>query len=304
MGKAWRSRIQKTDWNEFDFVIGAILLILELVFGAPYPLLFVWAIIIAVGAILLIWRPYSIIHDHTKNILIKIPDILSIHTFHTNLRQCIEDTGYVIAEAVSPGEGSSASRFNNDIFLLNGGIRAIKKSTSPSKSLIPELAETPIVSNILTLFGIGILLTFLGFTLIVHGFTTWIGEEWAFPVEIIGIVLMLIGIAFLLYDLVTRTRRLAVIYVVEEGTAYIPTMNIYDPRIIEKIGFRAEPNISVKHTSCELVVTVGATRNRFFDVEELEKDFNKIVESIEGITKENISRAKEVLKLGEGNGEK
>jgi len=279
-------------------VIGAILLILELVFGAPYPLLFVWAIIIAIGAILLIWRPYSIIHDHTKNILIKIPDLLSVHTLHTNLRQRIEDTGYVIAEAVSPGEGSSASRFNNDLFLLNGGIRALKKSISPSKSLIPELAETPVVSSILTVFGIGILLTFLGFTLIVHGFTTWIYEDWAFVVQIIGFVLLLIGIAILLYDLVTRTRRLAQIYVVEEGTAYIPTINIYDPGMVEKIGVRIEPNVSVKHTSCELVVTVGATRNRFFDVGELEKDFNTIVDSIEGITKENISRANVVLKLG------
>lgn len=278
-------------------VIGAILLILELVFGMPYPLLFVWIIIIAVGAILLIWRPYSVIHDRTKNILIKIPDLLSIHTFHTNLRQCIEDTGYVIAEDVSPGEGSSASSLNNNIFLLNGGIRAIKKSIAPSKLLIPELAETPVFSNLLTLFGIGILLTSLGFTLIIHGFTTWIYEDWAFVVEIIGVVLMLFGIAFLLYDYVTRARKLAQIYVVEEGTAYIPTINIYDLRILEKTRFRVEPNVSVTHTSCELVVTVGATRNRFFDAEELEKDFKAIIDSIENITKENILRSKDVISL-------
>jgi hypothetical protein len=263
----------------------------------PYPLLFVWAILIAVGAILLIWRPYSVIHDHTKNILIKIPDLLSTHTFHVNLRQCIEDTGYVTAEDVTPGEGSSASSLNNNIFLLNGGIRAMKKSIAPSKLLIPELSETPLISNILTLFGIGILLIFLGFTLIVHGFTTWVYKDWVFVVEIIGIILMLIGIAFLLYDFVTRTRKLAQIYVVEEGTVYIPTMNMYDPRILEKTGFRAEPNVSVTHTSCELVVTVGATRNMFFDAEELEKDFKTIVDSIEDITKENILRSKDVISI-------
>ena len=281
-------------------LIAAFLLIFEFVFGMPYPLLFVWVILIAVGAILLIWRPYSVIHDHTKNILIKIPDLLSIHTFHTNLRQCIEDAGYVIAEDVSPGEGSSASRFNNNIFLLNGGVRAMKKSIAPSKLLIPELAETPVISNILTLFGIGILLTFLGFTLIVHGFTTWAYKDWAFVVEIIGIVLMLIGIAFLLYDFVTRTRKLAQIYVVEEGTAYIPTINVYAPKVPERAGFRAEPNVSVTHTSCEFVVTVGATRNRFFDAGELEKDFSAITDSIASITEENTLNTREVIAFEEG----
>jgi hypothetical protein len=276
-------------------VTGVLLLILELVFGLPYPLLFVWVILIAVGAILLIWRPYSIEHEHTKKILIKIPDLLSIHTLHTSLRQCIEDVGYVISENLSPGEGSSSSNFNNNIFLLNGGIKAMKKKISPSKLLVPELADTPIVSNILTLFGLGILLTFLGLTLIVHGMTTWEYEDWIFIVQIIGCILMLVGVVILIYDYVTRTSKLARIYVIEEGTAYIPTINIYDPRVLEKPGVKAEPNISVSHTSCELVVTLGATRNRFFDATELENDFKTIMDSVENIIKENMLKSKNVL---------
>lgn len=298
--------IKSTNWVRsgiFDFinpigtsliVIGIILLIIELIFGEPYPLLPLWIIIIIAGAILLVWKPYIIIHDHTKKILVKIPDLLSIHTFHTNLRQCLEDAGYVISESVSPGENSSASSFNNNISLLNGGIRGFKKSTSPSKLLIPELAKSSIISNIFTSLGLGILSMLLGFTLVIRTMTTWRYEKWVSGIEIIAFVLLFFGIALLIYDYITRTRRLGQIYIIEEGTAYIPTINIYDHRILDKPGYETEPNISFVHTSCELIITVGTTRNRFFELNILENDFNNIVDSIEKIKSDNALNVKDI----------
>lgn len=186
-------------------------MILELIWRM-FSLLFIWLILIVIGVIWIIlawWIPYLITHDYIDKIFVRIPDLFSLHTFHTNLRQCAEDIGYVVG--------------------------------------------------------------------------------------IIGVILLLIGICVFVYDYLTRTQKWGEIYAAEEGTVYIPTANIYDPKLLERIQFRAEPNISASQTSCELVVTIGAKCTKFFDAKELESDFKAIADSIEKIAGENKERVRGVF---------
>lgn len=301
--------IKSTNWiraNKIEFrrtlgigliAAGIIPLILELIWRT-FSLLFIWLILIVIGVIWVIlawWIPYLITHDYTHKIFVRIPDIFSLHTFHTNLRQCAEDVGYGISEDVSPGESSSSSSYNNNIFLLKGGFKAIKRPFSPSKSLFSGLAEIPLFSDVLNVSTLSIFLMMLGGTLMIHGMSVWMGEDWGLAVGIIGILLLLIGICVFVYDYLTRTRKWGEIYVAEEGTVYIPTANIYDPKLLERIQFRAEPNISASQTSCELAVTIGARCTKFFDAKELESDFKTIADSIEKIAGENKLEVKGVF---------
>ncbi len=276
---------------------GIILLILELIWKT-FSLLFIWLILIVIGVIWVVlawWVPYLITHDYTHKIFVRIPDIFSLHTFHTNLRQCAEDVGYGISEDVSPGESSSSSSYNNNIFLLKGGFKAIKKPISPSKPLFSGISEMPLISDILTVSTLSLFLMMLGGTLMTHGMTVWITEDWGTAVGIIGIILLLIGICIFVYDYLTRTQKWGEVYVAEEGTIYIPTANIYDPKLLERIQFRAEPNISASQTACELVVTIGARCTKFFDAKELESDFKTITDSIGKIAEENKLKVKGVF---------
>ncbi|NKQ37988.1 MAG: hypothetical protein HF967_00655 [Methanosarcinales archaeon] len=300
--------IQPTNWirsNKIEFrkhlgigliVSGAILLIFELIWG-PFYLLPIWLIFIVIGVTYIIlawWIPYLIIHDYTHKVFIKVPDVFSLHTFHTNLRQCAEDIGYGIQTDVSPGENSYLSSYKNNIFLLNGGFKAIKKPLLNSKPLLSSTSESSFISDILTMSTLGIFLIMLGGTLITYGMTVWIYKDWGIVVSIIGKIMLLFGIIVFVHDYITRTQKKGEIYVIEEGTVYIPTAKIYDSKLIEKsellnssIIKLPDSNISTSQTSCELTVTLGARCTKLFNKNELEDDFKVIIDSIEKIADEN-----------------
>lgn len=274
---------------------GLILLLVEIAF--EFTLSSLWFILIVVGVVLAVLVPRSIEFDHTKNFLLRIPNIFSIHTFHTLLRHSLEDLGYIIVEELSPIQGSSPSSLDKSILPLSGGIRVTKRSYPLSKLLIPELSEMPIIRHFLTVFGIGLFLSLLGFSLIVHSILTPYAE-WAGVILVIGLILLILGSIILVYDRIKRAARFAEIYILEDGTIHVPTINLYEPRALrsESIGIVwREPNFSVKHASCEVIVTIGALRNRFFDKKELEEDFNKVVSALETRARESSFALKEIL---------
>ena len=221
--------ITATNWKRIGFmdretrkiigiiltVAGTVLLIVGIAVEVAWWLIIPALPLLGIG-IYFLFPKLSIEYDYTKKLLIKIPDILSMHTLHVTIRHCIEDMGYIISEDVSPGEGSQ-SEFDNKMFLLKGGVKAYKE---------------------------------------IRRFPTGRGK--------------------------------ARMYILEEGTGYIETINVYNT----KTSATRDPAVSIPHTSCELLITVGATRDRKYDPGELRKNFNAVVGSIENTIKENITALK------------
>lgn len=141
-------------------ISGVILILVEAAFD--FVLAPLWLMLIAVGIVLAVLVPRSIEFDSAKTFLLRIPDIFSVHTFHTLLRHSLENLGYIVSEELSPFQGSSPSSLDNSILSIKGGIKAAKKSYPPSKSLTPELSEIPVIRHFLTVLGIGVLLSLLG----------------------------------------------------------------------------------------------------------------------------------------------
>ncbi len=84
--------------------------------------------------------------------------------------------------------------------------------------------------------------------------------------------------------LLRKDGKRAEIYLIEEGTIFHSNLNIYDQSIFDKLKsghINLEPTIKSNQTSCELLLTIGATRNKFFEKDKLQQDFDNITALIE-----------------------
>lgn len=75
-------------------------------------------------------------------------------------------------------------------------------------------------------------------------------------------------------------------------------INLYEPRAVrnESGTFAGrEPNFSVKHVSSEVIVTIGALRNRFFNKKELEENFTEVINTVETTASKSSLTLKDVL---------
>jgi len=214
-------------------------------------------------------------YDYTHRISVGIPDLFEPHTFHVNLRQIVENLGYVIREEVTPGQGGVQAEFAEDIYLSEGGFIAQKRpigspiSTFPDESILSDLVN-------LTSGSVAAVLVGIAFQLIGLQFSSLIGD-----------IFILFGIFGLIYAYIVRTRKWARFYCLIEGTVSNPTVNLYSEDIKDIETHSLEPTITSSNTSSELVVTVGIRASPYFDDEELKGEFNNFISDFETVAAEN-----------------
>lgn len=246
-----QSIIQSTNWvRESESILrysfgSAILLSSVIMFVVSRALgkstLSVFWILFSIAGIILIifaWkRENSIVTHHTQTISIRAPDLFAVHSFHVALRQAAENLGYQIRENTSPSQGGRSSANNQSIFHANGGFKGRKRPIEPSNILFEEAAENKYLSIVATTATLGVFSTLLGITILTVPPTFFITALTVDsvnlePSHVIGMLLLISGIAITAYDYFKRTREWGEIYCVEEGTIYNSTINLHEKKML------------------------------------------------------------------------
>lgn len=242
-----------------------------------FGLVALWVAAAVVGALVIAatWRAaHPIIDEHTETIAVRAPDNFAAHSFHVALRQQAEDLGYRVVTDVSPTEGGRPSAAAERVFHAHGGFEARNRPIEESRVLAPEV-DDPYLERILTVATLGVFVALLGVTLVsidVGGLAT----------TVLGGSLFVVGIAVVAYDYATRTREWAELYCVEEGTVYETTVNTYSDDVLEAFESpRIEPSATTTETAAVLSVTVSATCTPLYGEENVEEDFETLVEAVD-----------------------
>lgn len=251
-----------------------------------------WILSIVVGVVLvaLAWRrSRGIKADHTREVSVRLPDQLALHTFHVKLRQVAEDKGYTIGGDTSPGDGGRTSAFDDDIFHSHGSFTARRRPIAEALSLLPDDRDESVLSNVVTAIPVGFLSFAVGLCvlLVTPGPGVAESNEALYDaVHLLGILFMLGGVGMAAYGYVRRTREWGELYCVEEGTVYSTDLSLYDEETLTDFDHQETPNVAASDSACELVVTLGATCTNLYDEEQLVTDLNDLADAVESIAEE------------------
>lgn len=251
-----------------------------------------WLVVAGVGAVLvaLSWRlSRGIKADYTREVSVRLPNHVALHTFHVRLRQLVEDRGYAVVSDTSPSEGGRAAAFDDGVWLSHGSFRARQRPVAESQTLIPEAENDPYLSKLLTAITLGLVAVTGGVSLTrVTPDPTATDPNMALydGAHLLGWLAVLAGLGLVAYGYVRRTREWGEIYCVEEGTVYGSELNLYDEATLDDFESHATPNVSAPDTSCELVVTLGATCTSLYDERRLTEDLRELADAVENLADE------------------
>lgn len=251
-----------------------------------------WLVVAGVGVVLvaLSWRlSRGIKADHTREVSVRLPDQMALHTFHVRLRQLVEDKGYSVVSETSPSEGGRAAAFADDVWLSEGSFKARRRPIAESQTLIPEVEDDPYLSNILTAMTLGFVGVLGGISLTqVRPSLTETDPNMALydGAHVLGALFVVVGLGLVAYAYVRRTREWGEIYCVEEGTVYGSQVNLYDEDTLDSFEGTRTPNVSAPDTACELVVTLGGTCTSLYDEDQLTEDLESLAEAVRSIARE------------------
>ncbi|NHN58886.1 MULTISPECIES: hypothetical protein [Halorussus] len=251
-----------------------------------------WLLVAAVGVgmIVLSWRlARGIKADHTREVSVRLPDQIALHTFHVRLRQLVEDRGYAVVSDTSPSEGGRSAAFADGVWLSHGSFKARRRPVSESRTLVPEVENDPYLSKLLTAITVGFVGILGGISLTqVRPAPTAADPNMALydGAHLLGWLFVLGGVGLVAYGYVRRTREWAEIYCVEEGTVYGSNVNLYDEATRADFDGHATPNVSAPDTACEIVVTLGGTCTSLYDERQLESDLQSLAEAVQGVARD------------------
>lgn len=235
----------------------------------------VWLLAVLVGFVLVLTSRQSaeeVQLDYTHRVSVRIPDLFSLHSFHVHLCQIAEDLGYVVTDRTSPGRGGGPARFDESVYLTEGGFKARKRPIRPSISPLPD--DSP-YADLASLTTGSMVVATVGASLLATG-----------P-RAVGLLLALLGGGLFVYDYVRRTRQWAELYCVEEGTVYTPTASVHDGEPPGEGVVHHEPAVSAVESSTEMVVTLGAKNSVYFEDARLAEDFEALVGQLDDVASEN-----------------
>lgn len=267
---------------------GVLAWALSAVLGLP-SLQLLWLVVAGVGAVLvaLSWRlSQGIKANYTREVSVRLPDQISLHTFHVRLRQLVEDKGYAVVSETSPSEGGRAAAFTDNVWLSHGSFTARRRPIAETQTLLPEVEDDPYLSKILTAITLGLVGILGGISLTQvqpNPLTTDANTVLYDGAHVIGWLFVVIGVALVGYGYVKRTREWGELYCVEEGTVYSSNVNIYDEDTRADFDSHATPNVSTTDTACELVVTLGATCTSLYDEDQLQTDLQSLAEEVQAL---------------------
>lgn len=246
-----------------------------------------WLAVAGFGAVLvgLSWRlSRGIKADYTREVSVRLPDQIALHTFHVRLRQFAEDKGYAIVSETSPSEGGRSAAFDEKVWLSHGSFKARQRPVAESRALVPEVEDDPYLSKLLTAITVGFVVIVTGISLTqVQPDPTATDPNMALydGAHFLGGLFVLVGIALVAYGYIRRTREWGEIYCVEEGTVYGSDLNLYDEETVRGFESHVTPNVSAPDSACELVVTLGATCTSLYDERRLEEDLQSLADEVE-----------------------
>jgi hypothetical protein len=248
-----------------------------------------WLVLSGVGAVLvgLSWRfSQGIKANYTRQVSVRLPDQIALHTFHVRLRQLVEDNGYAVVSETSPSEGGRAAAFADSVWLSHGSFTARRRPIAETQTLLPEVEDDPYLSKLLTAITLGLVAVLAGVSMTqVHASPLATDPNTALydGAHLLGGVFTVVGVALVGYGYVRRTREWGELYCVEEGTVYSSNLNIYDEKTRSDLDSHATPNVSATDTACELVVTLGGTCTSLYDEEQLQSDLQSLAEEVESL---------------------
>lgn len=242
---------------------------------------------IGVALVVLSWRlSRGIKADYTREVSVRLPDQIALHTFHVRLRQLAEDKGYAVVSETSPSEGGRSAAFDEDVWLSHGSFKARQRPVAESKALLPEAQDDPYLSKLLTAITLGFvgILTGVSLTQVQPGPGATDPNMALYDgAHFLGWLFVLVGVGLVAYGYVRRTREWGEIYCVEEGTVYGTSVNLYDEETMQGFDSHVAPNVSAPDSACELVVTLGATCTSLYDERRLEADLEALAEEVEAL---------------------
>jgi hypothetical protein len=262
-----------------------------------------WLLVAGIGGVMvaLSWRlSRGIKADHTREVSVRLPDQIALHTFHVRLCQLVEDRGYAVVSDTSPSEGGRGSAFADGVWLSHGSFTARRRPIAEAQTLVPEVEDDPYLSKILTAITLGFVGILGGISLTqVSPSPTATDPNMALydGAHVLGWLFVLVGAGLVAYGYVRRTREWGEIYCVEEGTAYGSNVNLYDEKTRAEFDGHATPNISAPDTACELVVTLGGTCTSLYDEGQLEDDLQSLAEDVQAVVRE---QRHEFFEAGDG----
>lgn len=251
-----------------------------------------WLLVAGVGVVMmaLSWRlSRGIKADHTREVSVRLPDQIAVHTFHVRLRQLVEDRGYAVVSDTSPSEGGREAAFADGMWLSHGSFKARQRPIADSQTLVPEVEDDPYLSKILTAITLGFVGILGGISLTrVSPSRTATDPNMALydGAHLLGWLFVLVGVGLVAYGYVRRTREWGEIYCVEEGTVYGSTVNHYDEQTRTDFDGHASPNVSSPDSACELVVTLGGTCTSLYDERKLADDLQSLAEDVQTVARE------------------
>lgn len=251
-----------------------------------------WLVVAGVGVVLiaLSWRlSRGIKADHTREVSVRLPNHIALHTFHVRLRQLVEDKGYAVVSDTSPSEGGREAGFGENVWLSHGSFKARQRPVAEAQALVPEAQDDPYLSKILTAITLGLVGVMGGVSLTqVQPDPTTTDPNMALydGAHLLGWLFVLVGIGLVAYGYVRRTREWGEIYCVEEGTVYGSNLNLYDRETLDHVESHAKPNVSAPDTACELVVTLGASCTSLYDEKRLERDLESFADDVADLAQE------------------
>jgi uncharacterized membrane protein YidH (DUF202 family) len=251
-----------------------------------------WLLVAGIGGLMVVlsWRlARGIKADYTREVSVRLPDQIALHTFHVRLRQLVEDRGYAVVSDTSPSEGGRGAAFADGVWLSHGSFKARRRPIADSQTLVPEVEDDPYLSKILTAITLGFVGILGGISLTqVSPSLTATDPNMALydGAHVLGWLFVLVGVGLVAYGYVRRTREWGEIYCVEEGTVYGSNVNLYDEETRTDFESHATPNVSAPDTACELVVTLGGTCTSLYDERQLENDLQSLAEDVQSVASE------------------